>query len=299
MVPPTPDTQPHSPLPVRVIGSPGRSSSARSARPGGRRPDRASALAGGEERGDNEASQGGLPTERDGTRGDTVIHLTKAITWAIVLSATTLAEDPPVLPLTTLPGRPIALADYDQDGVLDILLRTGFAVGTVGGYEVRRGRGDGSFGYAKPVIQAQGPSGHSFGADMDQDGLVDLVEYMGYGPGATISVHRALPNAEFAAPTTTELAPPVGLPFYGVAAPLQPMDMDADGIPDAWAFDLLNDSLLVLPARPPGSSALRARSSRPRAIAATRSAISTATILSTGDATRDGGADGVEIAPSR
>ncbi|HEU4382217.1 MAG TPA: VCBS repeat-containing protein [Anaeromyxobacteraceae bacterium] len=117
------------------------------------------------------------------------------------------------------PLRPIALADFDGDGVLDFATR----IGDVPGVQVRRGLGDGTFGPAHDLALG-GAASAVVAADFDGDGRLDLA--VGYYSEQPPNVAILLGNGDgsFRPPAT----------FAGVRIPddIAVGDLDGNGVPD-------------------------------------------------------------------
>jgi hypothetical protein len=93
-------------------------------------------------------------------------------------------------------GDPSLIADYNQDGNLDL------AMPRVNGIYITYGRSDGTFD-APPVIRSGLATGYSVVADFNEDGTPDI--FTSGTTGLQLSIGKG--NGTFAAPVTIQPSP--------------------------------------------------------------------------------------------
>lgn len=166
--------------------------------------------------------------------GDLVpdLVLTGASSTSVLLGTGSGSFAPPAIVQTGGLG---ALGDLDQDGVLDLVLADIF-----GDVAVLLGVGDGTFA-APLVLSATGSVGITL-ADVDVDGLPDIVTAPSFfGPGQ-VSTFLGLGGGAFAAPLTSPFgSEPIYSPGGMVAD-----DLDGDGTPDIVLSLPLQQALVFL-----------------------------------------------------
>ncbi len=124
------------------------------------------------------------------------------------------------------PGvRPVALADLDGDGILDVVARAG----RVAVVQVRLGQGDGTFGPARDVA-LQGEPRALVATDLNGDGMVDLalltLGWDGFSYQSAVEILLGNGDGTFAAPTAFEPGSLV------MQSDLAVGDFDGNGVPD-------------------------------------------------------------------
>ncbi|TMQ67843.1 MAG: VCBS repeat-containing protein [Candidatus Eisenbacteria bacterium] len=135
----------------------------------------------------------------------------------------------------------ITVHDFDGDGIADVAV----ANTSSGGIAIMRGNGTGGHGdgtFLAPSVLSSGNSAQAVPADVDQDGITDLIVTVAAAPGSIV-VYRGqgtgLANAaEFAQPTTY----PVG------GDPIQTalVDLNGDTKPDLAVPNYFDDFISVL-----------------------------------------------------
>ncbi len=158
--------------------------------------------------------EGGAVADLDGDGRDDIAYVDDTTGELLVLRGTgaftfeqLAAQALPVL------GAEVALADFDGDADVDLAVsgRAGQGVALIG-------NGDGTFTPGTPV-GTTGSLEHTFPADLDGDGLDDLVVVLAGGAG--VRVARSLGGGQFDAPADYPL---VGVGLFGGA-----MDVTGDG----------------------------------------------------------------------
>jgi hypothetical protein len=121
-------------------------------------------------------------------------------------------------PTTTESSSGIAVRDMTGDGLVDVISQENSPVGSVA---IREGIGDGTF--PGPPLGVPGAGIPAFFADMDQDGLVDVIADVP-GKDHGTSVFLARPDGSFKPPVTTR--------HWG--NPVGTGDFDGDGVIDLF-----------------------------------------------------------------
>jgi hypothetical protein len=145
--------------------------------------------------------------------------------------------------------RSVTVADVDGDGHPDLIetynpfSAPGYSYGAGSAVVVLPGNGDGSF--APPVAIPAGAVPHSpVVADLNGDGIPDLVVVNGYGLSGTVSVLKGDGGFAFEPPQVL-----AGVPADTMAV----ADVNGDGVPDLVALSQVYDSVSVLLGRGDGS----------------------------------------------
>jgi uncharacterized protein (TIGR03437 family) len=142
----------------------------------------------------------------------------------------------------------MALADFNQDGKLDLAVTLGSPQNSAAGFAILLGKGDGTF--QAPIINPLAADSIA-AADLNGDGIPDLMVITQASSTASSSLYYLLGNGD------GSFQPPVGLYLYpendNTGLPLLMADVNGDGKPDlvSLAPSLGFFSLLNLTTGPP------------------------------------------------